>query len=121
MIEPILGPNCTNSLRGREYLPLPKDIHWYVRPGSNVTAQMTECCRNHPPQIAEGCIEWCQVDDRQALINLETCLDHNNGTTTGPSGSDLDFPNAAPARGTMMGVMGLGVWALLMSGLLGTF
>ena len=120
-----LAPNCEMAMPGnRDFLPIPLDVHWFARPGSNISSEAAACCTVYPPQIAGGCFEWCQIDNYQQYANIEACLDAHNDTNPGPYGTDLKPPYldaSSPTRGSMIGGIGLGVWALLVPGLVGTF
>ena len=109
----------------RDFLPIPLDVHWFARPGSRVSSEAKACCTVYPPQIAGGCFEWCQIDDWQQYANINTCLRHHNDTNPGPFGTDLRDPfldsASSPVHGSIVNVLGLGVWALFISGVMGAF
>lgn len=120
-----LADNCSMSMPGnRDFLPIPLGVHWFARPGSRISSEAATCCRVYPPQIAGGCFEWCQIDNYQQYANINACLDRMNDTNPGPFGTDLlppGYSGAGPAHGGVVGVLGLGVWALLVSGVVAAF
>lgn len=121
-----LADNCSMAIPGNlNFLSTTLDVHWFARPGSRVSSEAKACCTAYPPQIAHGCFEWCQIDDWQQFANINTCLYHHNDTNPGPFATDLSPPfldsASTPAHGSMASVLGLGVWVLLVSGVLGAF
>ncbi|CAK7235496.1 hypothetical protein SBRCBS47491_009312 [Sporothrix bragantina] len=112
-----------NSLPEITTLPIPLNVSVVVIPGSNASdPAMVACCSPNPVSVVEGCYEWCHLP--QQLNNdyqwFDSCLVMNGRNINKSSITGFHSANAALGRlSPTTTVAGLGVWALVVSGLAG--
>ena len=120
-----LGPSAAPSIAA---LPVPQNINIILRPGVSTTREaMAACCAPSPVQLVDGCYLWCEIPARyfnnsashDAVVGqMTSCIraedKRRNFTGTGePIGTAFQFNKA----GRVGVVRGVGVWVLLVSGL----
>ena len=118
-----LGPSGVPAIAA---LPVPQNINVVVRPGVSTTKEaMAACCAPSRVQIVDGCYLWCEIPARYfnhsanhdtVVQQMTSCIRAENkgkNTTDEAIGTGFQF-NAAGRVGVVRGV---GVWVLLVSGL----
>ncbi|KAH6848409.1 hypothetical protein B0I37DRAFT_163831 [Chaetomium sp. MPI-CAGE-AT-0009] len=121
-------PNGTIPLRVAFGDLIPNGIPFIIVPGNNTEARyMTECCAPNKVNLVIGCYMWCEIPDRYLLRNgdsdIHLCISdngwpENNDSTVLYMEPGHDSESGAGRVVGRMGVMGLGVWGLLLAGFL---
>lgn len=108
-----------NTLPEIASLPIPQNIPVIVIPGSNASdVSMVNCCYPEPVAVADSCYEWCEVPKNTSVMEFGNCL-RINGKTNNQS-SIVGFQSDAPPAPSAT-IMKLGLWTLLVSGLVALY
>jgi hypothetical protein len=126
-------PNGTIPLRGAFGDLIPYRIPIVIMAGNNTEARyMTECCAPNEVNLVIGCYMWCEIPDRHIIKNssrpgfdtdIHQCIVENGWPENNDSGvlkteSGFDSESGAGRVVGRMGIMGLGIWGLLLAGFL---
>ncbi|KAK3906176.1 hypothetical protein C8A05DRAFT_29962 [Staphylotrichum tortipilum] len=118
-----LGPSALPVI---STLPIPQNINVVVRPGvSTADEAMAACCSPNRLQIADGCYLWCEIPARyfNQSADHDTMSQHMTSCIRAEN-KGRNITNEAIITGFQFNVAGrvgvargLGVWVLLVSGL----
>lgn len=123
-------PQCTGHPDRMTSIPdikgietIPQNINVVMVGASNDTLQaMTSCCAPHYVQVLDGCYLWCKLPGPEHVDNIHSnftsCLDGNGMARTGRLIVGGNIPNAGERVGPAVTSVGLGLWGLVVVGVL---
>ena len=115
---------------------IPNDIDVVMIVGNNVShPAMVNCCAPNKVQLLDGCYLWCQIPGgnfhtntnqttaelttkEDIFRNISTCLDLNGLKESDRASVQAHIPSMGGRVSSTLSTMGLGVWALVMFGVL---